>query len=140
MMSTLSASRTPVAVDFETTRLSPWAEGARLLTVGFSISVENGWCIPIEHIAARWDKKALAEVKASIATFLTSPAPKVIQNWGGMEEPWSVVHLGVHINNVVADTMVCEHVLDNRQGVCSQEFQTYVATDLSTRAKSTRPP
>lgn len=121
-----SESKTPVAVDFETNCLSPWQQGAKLLTVGLTDSEDTGWCVPVEHIGARWSPKELEEVKRLLAEFLASPAPKVIQNWASMEEPWSVVHLGTSINNVIGDTMVREHVLDNRRGVCGQEFQTYV--------------
>ena len=54
LLKRLGASRTPVAVDFETTCLSPWTEGASVLTVGLAEDTTTGWCLPLGHIGACW--------------------------------------------------------------------------------------
>jgi len=121
-----NATGHPVAFDYETTCLSPWDERAKLLTCAFADSPDRGWCLPLYHPQASWDRDEIGPVVLDILqTWLAGPCPKVIQNWQ-FEEIWSQVHLGVGINNVVADTMVVEHVLDNRRGVCGQEFSEYV--------------
>lgn len=121
----LGASGTPVALDYEATGLDPYAPGFRLLTLNLADTPDRGYCIPLAHRQARWTPAELEQVYGLVREFLQSPAPKVIQNWQ-YEELVSRVVLGVGVANVVADTMVREHVLDNRRGVCKQEFQEYV--------------
>jgi len=115
----------PVAFDYEATCLNPWSPKAKLLTAAFADSPDFGYCIPIGHPHAMWKAGEEQEVKEVLAHWLAGPTEKVIQNWQ-FEERWSIVHLGTSIANVVADTMIAEHVLDNRRGVTGQAFQEYV--------------
>ena len=115
-----------VSLDFETTGLDPWAEDFEILTFAVADSVDYGYCVPLFHPHARW---AGAEVVIFdlLKWFVESPCPKVLQNWQ-FEEIVSRVYLQREngVRNVVRDTMLCEHVLDNRGGCCGQEFQEYV--------------
>ncbi len=114
-----------VAFDYEATSFTPYAKKSRLLTVAFSNIPTFGYCIPLKHPQARWTEKELRHIYSLLKNWLCSDTPKIIQNQQ-CEELWSRIKLGVGINNVICDTMVREHVLDNRRGVCSQGFQTYV--------------
>ena len=42
------------------------------------------------------------------------------------EETWSVVRLRQPVANWEWDSMLASHVLDNRPGICSLKFQTYI--------------
>jgi len=121
----LGRSDSPVAIDYETKGLNPWRQGFRILTMGLAIDQDHGYCIPLEHRQSKIPGNRLGEVNRAIVDFLKSDAPKVIQNWQ-FEELVSIVYLGTPINNVVCDTMIREHILDNREGVCGQAFQEYV--------------
>lgn len=118
-------SSTPCAFDYETSCLSPWDPKAKFLLASFATTPERGVCIPLAHPHARWSAAELDTIYRTLADWLRSDCPKVIQNWA-FEEVWSRVHLGTGIANVVKDTMVCEHVLDNRKGVTGQAFQEFV--------------
>jgi DNA polymerase-1 len=124
LFSTLG-SRGPVSFDYETTSLDPLDPQFKFVSVAFADSTETGWCIPLEHVWARWSKQELAEVYRSLKDWVSGPSAKIIQNWQ-YEEMCSMVQFGVHVNNVVRDTMIYQHVLDNRTGICSLGFQTYV--------------
>mgnify|MGYP001564806671 CR=1 FL=1 len=126
LLTRLGNGTADVDVDFETTGLDPREPGFELLTVNLTDTVDHGWCVPVYHPHACWGDRD-AVVWDLIRWFLgDSPCPKVIQNWQ-YEELVSRVYLGLPgVHNVVADTMVREHVLDNRRGVTGQEFQEYV--------------
>lgn len=114
-----------VAFDYETSCLSPFDKDAKLLTANLSVQSHHGHCIPLHHPHARWSADELGMVESCLRRWLMSRSRKVIQNWQ-FEELWSLVKLGTPINNVVCDTMVRQHVIDNRYGICKQEFQEYV--------------
>ncbi|HUU23600.1 MAG TPA: uracil-DNA glycosylase family protein, partial [Phycisphaerae bacterium] len=124
LLGRLGRGEAEVALDYETTGLDPWARGFKVLSLAVTDDPARGWCIPLDHPHALWGGQRDRVVKM-VRQFLQSQCPKVIQNWQ-FEELVSRVALGVGVNNVVCDTMVREHVLDNRRGVCSQEFQEYV--------------
>lgn len=115
----------PVAFDYETNALEPFRPESKFLCASLTNTPDHGWVIPLEHRQARWSTEDLRAVYERLSNWLGGPTPKVIQNWQ-FEEVWSIVKLGVPIRNVVADTMVREHVLDNRVGVTRQSFQEYV--------------
>ena len=141
LLGRLGRGDAPVALDYETTGLDPWADGFRVLSLAVTNDPARGWCIPLDHPHALWGEQR-GRATELFREFLNSRCPKVIQNWQ-FEELVSRVAFGVGVNNVVRDTMVCEHVLDNRRGVCGQEFQEYVrygatrkgATDRSRLAR-----
>jgi len=115
----------PVDFDYETNGLDPWDPSFKILLVSFAKSPDMGWVIPLEHPQSRWTKEELAQIFEALKLWLQSGVDKIVQN-REFEEIVSRIHLGVGINNVICDTMVRQHVIDNRQGVTSQGFQEYV--------------
>ena len=102
-----------VAFDYETTGIQPYKTGHEII----SMSVSNG-------------KKAYAFLvtennKNAIRDFLTSDVKKIAHN-AKYEMIWSKAILGVEVNNVVADTMLIAHSLNNTSGVVGLKFQTFV--------------
>lgn len=121
----MAEGKAPIAFDYETNGLDPFAADAKILTFAFTDRMDYAWCVPVDHPWARWSPSEREAVIGLLTYLLKGNAPKVIQNWQ-FEELWTRVLLGFGIRNVARDTMVREHVLDNRPGVCSQEFQQYV--------------
>jgi len=127
------------AFDYETTGTSPYelkadkesrrgfqtTQKPEILTAAFATGLNESFCIPLEHPQSRWTDDERERVRQAVIRWLLSDCPKIIQNWQ-FEELWSWVKYGVRIKNVVCDTMVREHIIDNRTGVCGQGFQSYV--------------
>ena len=126
------------AFDYETNGFDPWMAAPRILTGAWATNPGHGWCIPFEHPFARWNAEQLQQLFNGLRRWLSSPCSKVIQN-RQFEEVWSRVVLGTEIENVEADTMVMAHVLDNRPGVCSQQFQEFVRYGESGHKKMVNP-
>ncbi|MHA2023814.1 MAG: DNA polymerase [Candidatus Thorarchaeota archaeon] len=116
---------TPYSFDYETTCFSPYAEGAKLLSVSLSSDPREGFCIYL--VNPEWNLVEQAAVYHVFKRFLLSSTPKVVQNFN-MEELWSREHVGASINNLVMDTMVTSHVVNCRRGTTSLDFQVYRMT------------
>lgn len=108
-------------IDYETNMLKPYSKDS--IVVSFSIT----WgrrkaerCI----VYAMTPKNILATRK-----FLRSPIPKVGANIK-FEEIWSMKHFNTIVRNWCWDTMQCSHVLDNRKGITSNDFQAFVRLGL----------
>lgn len=127
VLAQLERDNRPTAIDYETTGLNPLKENFRPLMIGLANTPDFGYIIPLEHPHARWTSAEMAEVYEMVRKFLQSSVPKVIQNWQ-FEERVSVTYSRIKtgVVNVICDTMVREHVLDNRKGVCGQDFQEFV--------------
>lgn len=125
LLDRVQAGREIVFLDYETTGLNMFATGFQLLTVGFAFGESEAWVTPLAHPQARWSKAELTQIYKLLGTALAAKAPKVIQNWQ-FEDLCSRRVLGINLGNVVWDTLVAEHILDNRAAITSQEFQTYV--------------
>jgi uracil-DNA glycosylase len=82
-----------------------------------SCAISNGTAT----IAYPWHGKSIQATK----TFLKSPIPKIAANLK-YEDRWIRSKLGVEINNWVVDTMLMQHCLDNRPGICSLKFMSFV--------------
>jgi uracil-DNA glycosylase family 4 len=72
-----------------------------------------------------------AENKRLTRSFLRSPIPKIGASIK-FEERWSLRHFGTRVRNWFWDTMLCAHVLDNRPGITSLDFQAFVRLGLPT--------
>lgn len=105
-------SKRPVAVDYETNMLKPDGAKARIVTCALS----NGK----DTISYPWHGKA----KQATIDFLRSPVPKVAAN-AKFELRWTRAILKTRIRNIVWDTMLAAHVLDNRAEVSGLKFQAF---------------
>jgi uracil-DNA glycosylase family 4 len=127
LLQRLSQSTDAVGLDFETYQLHPWDPEGTVLTVGLATSTKTGWCVPVTHRESKWSSAQLEGIKRALCSFFESDAPKIIQNWQ-FEGVWVDQWFKSRLNNVVVDTMVREHIIDNRdgKGITSQGFQTFV--------------
>jgi uracil-DNA glycosylase family 4 len=116
------------AFDFETTTLDPDENGADIVSMSISNTVEKGYFIPISAIDDKTGKKVFglqeqAMILSAIGRFVKSSTPKTIQNFY-MEELWCRKFLGHGINNFIQDTMVTSHVVGySNKGCTGLAFQ-----------------
>ena len=99
--------------DYETNCLKPDRADAKIRSVAFHCKRGTMAC-PL-----------LGPVKEALVEYVQSDGEKVGANTK-FEERWSRHSLGVGVKNVVWDTMLSSHHLDNRRGICSVEFQSFV--------------
>ena len=102
-----------IAFDYETTGLKPHRKGHRVVCM--SVSDRN-------RTLAFWNTP---QIRKTWQRFLKSPVPKVASNMK-FEEAWSRAIFKTKVRGWAHDTMLCSHVLDNRQGITSVKFQAFV--------------
>lgn len=102
----------PCAFDYETSHISPYSQGAYVLSCGisdgghsFSFSITPG-------------------VIDSLKKFLIGPNKKIAHN-AQFEWKWSLVHFGVEVEPLSWDCMIQAHALDNRKDITSLKFLSY---------------
>ena len=109
-----------IAFDYETTGLRPYRKGHRIVSVGIS----NGeWCYAGEmtnDFARKWKFALQAEDIKKTAFNMK------------FEHQWGLWCLGVETRGWVWDPMIAAHIVDNRRGICSLEFQTYITLGVET--------
>jgi uracil-DNA glycosylase family 4 len=111
-----------IAFDYETTGLSPFEKGSRVVTVSFSQDPSIGVCVPIGN--NKWTKEQQIEINGMMSKWLSSCTPKCLQNYN-FECVWSKEKYGEYPNNMVHDIFVGSHVLYCSPGSASLAFQVY---------------
>jgi DNA polymerase-1 len=112
------AARLPtVGWDYETNRKRPYAEGAKILSVGVG-TLEKAYSFPIHHPGAGYSKKQIAEVEELCRRFLVSaPCTKRAHNLA-FELEWSGQKFGIETIRARPweDTANMAAILDERTG------------------------
>lgn len=108
-----------LSFDYESTGLKPHADYQKLISVSTAVSDTECYAWINDKIKAKLFKKVLQ-----------SKAPKTAHNIQ-MEEEWSYWKIGTTVNNWNICTMNMAHCLDNRPGITSLKFQTYVNFGVS---------
>jgi hypothetical protein len=104
-----------IAFDYETTGLRPYNEGHRIICCSVAVSKTKSFSFMITDKTASLLKK-----------ILRSPhIPKVAANMK-FEKVWSRCCLGSSVNGLMLDTVVAAHVIDNRPGISSVKFQSFL--------------
>lgn len=121
----------PTAFDYESTGFYPWIEGAELLSISISDSVDTGVFIPLQLNRADGSPIFTSEEQLTILeawrVFLRSSTPKVVQNIN-MEEIWNRMWIGQRSSNIIHDTMIAAHVINNNSHTTGLGFQAYMLT------------
>jgi uracil-DNA glycosylase family 4 len=104
------------AIDYETNRLKPDHRDAEIVCCSISWNGED-------TIAYPWVGEAIEATRR----FILSPIPKVGSNIK-FENRWSMRMFGHPVENWVWDCMTDGHILDNRDGITSVKFQSFVRT------------
>jgi len=130
----LCISYKPTAYDYETTNLYPWIEGAELLSISASNDINSGIFIPLKLKYDNGDMIFSLQQQELILDawrkFLRSDIPKVVQNIN-MEEIWNRMYLNQSASNIIHDTMIAAHVINNSSNTTSLGFQTFILTGHS---------
>lgn len=108
----------PFAFDYETTGLKPHAEGHQIVCVSVCYSEDRAFVFEMPEKGSRAEQlwKEL----------LSNPA---IPKWGynmKYEHQWTHTLLETEIQGWEWDGMLAAHMEDNRPGICSLKFQTYI--------------
>lgn len=112
----MSSFQGMAAIDYEANMLKP--DSPEALLVSFSIT----WG---RSKAERCVSYALTPDNLKhTRRFLRSPIAKIAAN-AKFEERWSVAQLGTRVRNWAHDTMQCAHVLNNKPGITSNDFQAF---------------
>lgn len=105
------------AFDYETTGLKPHATGHRIICASLSFNKNHSYAFMMPTI--RKERQPFIDL-------LTDPKiGKIAQNFK-YEHTWSQVRLNVEVQNWIWDTMLASHLFDNRPGITSLKFQTYI--------------
>lgn len=102
------------SVDYETNCLKP--EYPKAEPVSFAVGNQR------RNISYPLNKTTLVLT----GEFLRSKKTRKIASNIKMEERWTLSLFGHGVRNWGWDTMLAAHVLDNRQGICSLKFQSFV--------------
>jgi DNA polymerase I len=88
-----ASRQSAIGYDYETNRKRPYAEGAKILSLGIG-TLERAFAFPLRHPEAPYTKKQLAEVEDLVARFLISaPCTKYVHNLV-FEMEWTGVFFG----------------------------------------------
>jgi uracil-DNA glycosylase family 4 len=109
-----------VVIDFEANGLKPEYRGMRLYTCAILVLNKAG-----DDIAAVYAYPMRGAAIGATMGLMSRGNPKIAANMK-YEERWSTRILGMPINNLVFDTMLGAHILDNRQGTKGVAFLSYV--------------
>lgn len=125
--------RRPVAFDFETEGLKPdpyIKQGRQERLEIVSCSASNG----VITISYPWQGAAIKATR----DLIQSPLPKIAANLK-FEERFCWQHFGTPAINWTWDTVVAAHTLDNRPGVASLKFQSFVLLGQEAYDESIKP-
>jgi hypothetical protein len=109
----------PVAFDYETTSLKPDGPEAEIVSCSLAVDWEREG--GLDAYAFPW----VGEVIPAMKRLLHSKVPKIAHNMK-FEERWTRKVFGRGVRNWHWDTMQAAHVLDNRRGITSLNFQSFV--------------
>jgi uracil-DNA glycosylase family 4 len=103
-----------VGFDYETTGLSPFAPGARLLSAGLAIGQE-AIAFPLDHREATWSESERSAILGALQRFLEAPVVKVAHN-ASFEMLWTLHFFGKRAVRPAlwADSLAQAFLLDSR--------------------------
>lgn len=114
-MKGLLSAKGRLAWDIETNCLKPETTGSRIYTCSFCLNGEDTFACPITN-----------ESMPMLSRVLRTKGLRKIASNLKFEDRWIRNKLGHRVVNWWWDTMIAAHVLDNRPGITSLKFQSYV--------------
>ncbi|MHA1344931.1 MAG: uracil-DNA glycosylase family protein [Candidatus Heimdallarchaeaceae archaeon] len=119
-MANLSTKKGILAFDYETNGLKPDKKGHKIISVSFCLNGKDTFACMI-------DKKH----HSVLSDILKNPNLKKVASNIKFEERWTRAILGHGVKGWVWDTMLAAHCLDNRSGISSIKFQSYIHLGIS---------
>ena len=111
----LSKRKGILAFDYETTGLKPEREKQKIVSCSFCLDEEETQAMMIDDSTHK-----------SLSKVLLNPKLKKVASNLKFEDRWSRVKLGHPVAGWFWDTMMAAHILDNRRGITSVKFQSYI--------------
>lgn len=115
LLKTLSKKKGLLAFDYETTGLKPDKKNQEIVSISFCLNGKKTFACMVDE-----DNKPI------ISKILRSPHLKKIASNMQFEERWTMAIFGHGVENWIWDTMLASHLLDNRSGINSIKFQSFV--------------
>ena len=106
-----------IAFDYETTGIKPHAPGHKIVSASVAIDTRTVYSFLMPQ--NRKDRQPFVNL-------LKNPDIEKIAFNMKFEAMWTKNILRTNIVNLAFDPMISTHILDNREGICSLKFQTYV--------------
>lgn len=110
--------------DYETTGRKPFKKGHKVVTIGVAVSPTKAFAFPYQW-RDHWTAKELKVIKKLWKKILRDPDIKKMAHNAKFEQVWSAVIFN-ELPEIFFDTMMCEHILDNRSASTGLKFQTFV--------------
>lgn len=111
----------PISVDTETNTLKPYRPDAQVLMISFGWDDGRSTAILLDHPLTPYNKE---EAWAEVRRVLESPKPKSFHN-AKFDLQFLRCKYGIQVNNIVWDTMLAEHWLDeDRKGTYGLKTMT----------------
>lgn len=114
-----------IAFDYETTGLKPFREGHKIVTIGIAVNTKKAYAFPFDY-KSYWTSKELKEIKKLWKKILLDKEIEKMAHNHKFEDMWSKVRAGARPVNWYWDTMMAEHIIDNRKASTGLKFQTFV--------------
>lgn len=111
----LSKKEGILAFDYETTGLKPESGAQRIVSCSFCLDGKDTFAMMINDSLHEYLRK-----------ILTNPKLKKVASNLKFEHRWTLAKLGIFIASWYWDTMLTAHILDNRKGITSVKFQSYI--------------
>lgn len=124
----LANKKGQLAFDYETTGLKPEYYKQRIVSCSFCHEGEDTFAFMVKN-----------DFEYHISKVLQNPDLQKIASNMKFEERWTVEKLGYPVANWHWDTMLAAHVLDNRTGVTSVKFQTFVMLGIGNYSSHIEP-
>lgn len=106
-----------VAFDYETTGLKPHSQGHRIVCASVAIS---------SHIVYSFMMPDTKVGRKPFLNLLTNDKIRKMAHNMKFEDTWSAVRLRLSVSGWEWDSMLAAHILDNRPGITSLKFQSYI--------------
>lgn len=101
-----------LAVDTETSSLTPYNPNDRVIAISLSWDEGLGVAYPLEHSEHPYTERQLAAILEATEKLLTHPNVGIIMANGKFDLQWLKMHYGLKMQPMIFDTMLAEHLVD----------------------------
>ena len=117
--------------DYETTGVKPHRKGHKIKTISFATDTDS--------VATAFPYFPDKDFKRALMKLLQNPKTKKVAHNISFEDSWTKTILKYQVKHWHWDTMIAEHVIDNRSGITGLKFQVYVRYGVPDYDKTVAP-
>lgn len=114
-----------ITFDYEATGLKPYRAGMKIVSIGLAVSSTKAFAFPFNY-KTFWTKKELKIIQNLWKKILSDPEIKKTAHNLPFEHIWSKVRGGGVVKGWYWDTLLAQHIIDNRSKANGLKFQTFV--------------